>query len=228
MGAVTSTERLAGNGGNGLTLRITSALEVLVFYAFTLEFIWRWQYSYPHAWIPMLAAIVASHFLHHDRLRDLGLTWSEARASASVVLPLAIAVFIPILIFGFARGALMLSLPDERTLAGFVGYLIWCTCQQYLAQSFFHHRLRSVVANPHLSSLLVGLMFGAAHIPNPVLMVATTLGGFVMAEIFLRHRSIWPLGLAQAVGGFLLGAVTPSSLIHHMRVGPGYFYYLLR
>ncbi len=228
MGAVTTTERLAGNGGDALTLRICSAIEILVLYAFTLEFIWRWQYRYPHAWVPMLAAIVASHFLHHDRLKDLGLTWEEARGSASVVLPLAIALYLPILIFGFARGALVLSLPDERTLAGFVGYLIWCAGQQYLAQSFFHHRLRSVVTSPHLSSLLVALMFGAAHIPNPVLMAATTFGGFIMAEIFLRHRNIWPLALAQAVGGFLLGAVTPASLIHHMRVGPGYFYYLLR
>ncbi len=227
MGTVTTTERLAGNGDDALTLRISSALEVVVFYAFTLEFIWRWQYTYRHAWIPMLAAIVASHFLHRDSLRDLGLTWNETRASASLVLPLAIALFIPILIFGFARGALVLSLPDERTLPGFVGYLIWCACQQYLAQSFFHQRLRSFVSSPHLSSLLVAIMFGAAHIPNPVLMVATTVGGFIMAEIFLRHRSIWPLALAQAVGGFLLGAVTPASLIHHMRVGPGYFYYLL-
>jgi membrane protease YdiL (CAAX protease family) len=71
-------------------------------------------------------------------------------------------------------------------------------------------------------------MFGAAHIPSPILMVATTLGGFIFAEVFTRHRNIWPLALAQAVGGFLIGALSPPALIHNMRVGPGYFTYGLR
>lgn len=228
MSTATSTERLRTGSTGERPLRLAAALEVLALFAFTLEFIWRWQYHYPHLWIPVLGLIVASHFLHHDRLRDLGLTWSAARASASLVLPLAIALYIPILIYGFARGAVVFSLPDERSLAGFAGYLVWCCCQQYLAQSFFHHRLRSVISSPHWSSLAVAVMFGGAHIPNPILMAATTVGGFIMAEIFLRHRSIWPLALAQAVGGFLLGAVSPASLIHHMRVGPGYYFYMLR
>jgi hypothetical protein len=59
-------------------------------------------------------------------------------------------------------------------------------------------------------------------------MVATTLVGFVFAEIFARHRNIWPLALTQAVGGLLLAAVSPASLMHNMRVGPGYFFYGLR
>jgi hypothetical protein len=208
--------------------RVFAALEVLGMYAGILEFIWRWQYSHALAWIPMLAVIVASHFLHRDRLADLGLNWRKARASASIVLPLAIVLYVPILIYGFVRGALTLAAPDMRVAEGFAGYLIWCSFQQYLMQSFFHHRLRSIIASPHLSSLLVAVMFGVAHIPNPVLMVATTVGGFLLAEIFLRHRCIWPLALAQAVGGFLLGAVSPASLIRHMRVGPSYFFYGLR
>jgi membrane protease YdiL (CAAX protease family) len=71
-------------------------------------------------------------------------------------------------------------------------------------------------------------MFGAAHIPNLILMIATLVAGFVFAEVFARHRNIWPLALAQAVGGFLLAAVAPDALIHHMRIGPGYFFYRIR
>jgi membrane protease YdiL (CAAX protease family) len=71
-------------------------------------------------------------------------------------------------------------------------------------------------------------MFGSAHIPNPILMTATTLAGFIFAEIFARHRNIWPLALVQALGGFLLAAVSPVSLMHNMRVGPGYFFFGLR
>jgi membrane protease YdiL (CAAX protease family) len=105
---------------------------------------------------------------------------------------------------------------------------MWCAFQQYLAQSYFHNRLMAAVRSRHLSSLLVGIIFGSAHIPNPILMVATTVAGFIFAEIFARHRNIWPIALAQAVGGLLLAAVSPASLMHNMRVGPGYLFYGLR
>jgi membrane protease YdiL (CAAX protease family) len=71
-------------------------------------------------------------------------------------------------------------------------------------------------------------MFSAAHLPNLPLMIATLIAGCIFAEVFARHRNIWPLALAQAVGGLLLAAVTPDALIHHMRVGPGYFLYGIR
>ena len=85
----------------------------------------------------------------------------------------------------------------------------------------------SVIRNRHESSLLVALMFGGAHIPNLILMAVTSLGGFVLAEVFARHRNIWPLALAQAVGGLLLAAISPETILHHMRVGPGYYFYRL-
>jgi membrane protease YdiL (CAAX protease family) len=117
---------------------------------------------------------------------------------------------------------------NPHAAASLLGYTSWCAFQQYLAQSYFHNRLMEAVRNRHLSSLLVGIIFGSAHIPNPILMVATTVAGFVFAEVFARHRNIWPIALAQAVGGLLLAAVSPASLMHNMRVGPGYLFYGLR
>ena len=104
---------------------------------------------------------------------------------------------------------------------------MWCAFQQYLAQSFFHNRLMEAVRSRHLSSLLVAIMFSATHLPNPILTVATFIAGFVFAEVFARHRNIWPIALAQAVGGLLLAAVSPASLIRNMRVGPSYFFFHL-
>jgi membrane protease YdiL (CAAX protease family) len=117
---------------------------------------------------------------------------------------------------------------NGHAAASLLGYGAWCAFQQYLAQSYFNNRLMEVVRNRHLSSLLVGIIFGSAHIPNLILMVATTVAGFVFAEVFARHRNIWPIALAQAVGGLLIAAVAPASLIHNMRVGPGYLFYGLR
>jgi len=207
------------------SLRVAAALEVPVVYAGILLYIWRWQFTHPRAWMPLLAVVLLSHLLHRDSLRSLGLGWAEFAKSARLILPLAAAILVPVTAYGILSGRLSAVAPQPNALRYFAGYAAWCCFQQYLAQSFFHTRLVEVVPNPHHRSLLVGVMFGAAHIPNPVLMVVTTLGGFVLAEVFARHRNIWPLALAQAVAGPLLAAMTPAAVIHNMRVGPGYFFY---
>ncbi len=209
-------------------VRAYTALEVLLLYAGILTYVWRWQFSNPRAWMGLLAVILLSHIAHRDTLRTLGLAVSELRASAQIVLPLALALFLPVVVFGLASHRFVLIVPGRQTLLAMTRYLIWCLVQQYLAQSYIHNRLMTVIRNPHLSSVLVGVMFGATHIPNPILMIVTTLGGLLLAEVFARHRNILPLALAQAVGGFLVAALSPSSLIHNMRVGPGYFFYGLR
>lgn len=208
--------------------RVATAIEVLALYAGVLLFIWRWQTTHPRAWIPLLAVVLLSHFVHRDKPRELGLTLSELRSSAAVVLPLMVLFFAPMLAYGFLRHALSFAPVSRRALEYFAGYGSWCVIQQYLTQSYFHNRLMSIIRSRHLSSAVVAVMFGSAHIPNPILMPVTTLAGFIFSEIFARHRNIWPLALAQTVGGLLVAAISPASLIHNMRVGPGYFFYGLR
>jgi len=197
-------------------------------YAGIVTYIWRWQHTFPHTWMALWGFILVSHLLHRDTFRSLGLSLAGMRANAQMVLPIALAFYIPLLAYGFARHALTYVPVNRHAAASLLGYGAWCAFQQYLAQSYFHNRLMEAVRSRHLSSLLVGIIFGSAHIPNPILMVATTLAGFIFAEIYARHRNIWPLALAQAVGGLLLAAVSPASLMHNMRVGPGYLFYGLR
>lgn len=201
---------------------------MVALFACVLLDIWRWQYSHPHLWIAFLPVLAVSHLLHRDTIADLGLGVGQLGASAQAVLPLMLAIYVPAVMLGFAYGGFHLLIPGRAALAYFASYGSWCVCQQYLTQSYFHNRLMRVIGNRHVSSLLVAVMFGAAHIPNPVLMIATTIAGFIFSEVFARHRNIWPLALAQTVGGFLVAALTPAWLIHNMRVGPGYFLWGLR
>ncbi len=207
--------------------RAATAVELLTVYACILLYIWRWQRDVPLLWIPLLAFVVLTHVLHHDTLRELGLALHELRGSAGIILPLAAAIYGPIVIYALARHRLALLWPGLFALQRFFGYVLWCCFQQYLAQSYFHRRLMQVVKGRHLRSILVGIMFGGAHLPNSILVVATLVGGVILAEVFARHPNIWPLALAQAVGGFLLAALVPAPLIHNMRVGPGYYTYHL-
>ena len=223
MSAITSMESALSAGLAPPWSRLATALEVLSLFAAILLYIWRWQRTHPLVWMVLLAAVVASHFLHQETPRRLGLTLDGLRANAALTLPLTVILLAPLIVYGFAHGRLVLGWEGKGALGWFVQYGSWCVFQQYLLQSYFHTRLMSIVPNRHFSSLLVGVMFGAAHIPNPILMVATTLGGFMLAEMFARCRNIWPLALAQTVAGAVIAAVSPAALIHNMRVGPGYF-----
>ncbi len=228
MSTTTSVSEVVSASSSPLAGRAATMLEVLLVYAGILLYIWRWQFTHPRAWMPLLAVILASHIAHRDSLHALGLTWRQLHASARLILPLAVAIYIPLLLYGLARRGLILRQPTKQALWMFLSYGTWCWFQQYLAQAYFHTRLMALVENPHWRASVVALMFGAAHIPNPILMVVTTVGGWVLAEVYARHRNIWPLALAQAVGGMLVAAVTPASLIHNMRVGPGYFFFGVR
>ena len=212
----------------GGVIALAAALEVVLLFAGIMAYIWRWQRTSPHAWIGLWALILVSHVLHRDTWTGLGLGLIGLRASAKWVLPLALLFYLPLLFYGFASRRLLLVYPTWQSFIPLLGYGSWCAFQQYLTQSYFHNRLMLVTRNRHVSSALIGVLFSAAHIPNLILMVATLVAGFVFAEVFARYRNIWPLAFAQAVGGLLLAAVSPDILIHHMRVGPGYFFYGIR
>ncbi len=207
---------------------LVASAEILALYAGILLYIWRWQYSHPYAWVALLVLVVVSHVLHHDRLREMGLTAHEFRPSARIMFPLLAGITVVGVFYALWKHGWVLVFPSAHAWLSLCGYTVWCSFQQYLTQSYFHRRLRTLMTTPHLSSLVIAIMFAGAHIPNPVLMVATFAGGFVFAEVFVRHPNIWPLAVVQAVAGFLIGGLAPAALIHSMRVGPGYFFYHLR
>jgi hypothetical protein len=228
MSEFTSAENAEVSGRYGRWVAAATAGEVALIFSGILLYIWRWQHTHPPLWIALWAFILISHALHRDTLRGLGLGAEGLQASAQWILPLAILLCLPMLYYGFERHRLQLLHPTWQLFLPLFGYGAWCCFQQYLTQSYFHNRLMLIMRNRHVSSALTGVMFGATHIPNAILMVATLIAGFAFAEVFARYRNIWPLALAQTVGGLLLAAVAPDTMIHHMRVGPGYFFYGIR
>ena len=230
MGTIASADEIKpakpSSDAPALTLsNLATTVEFLLVYAGILLYIWVWERHHPHVWMALLAFVLLTHVLHRDTLRTLGLSFAELRPNAEFLLPIMAAIFVVLAAVGFARHILTPVVPGRQTILWFAGYFVWGACQQYLAQSYFHNRLMSVIPNRHLTSVLVALMFGGAHIPNPVLMVATFIAEYIFSEAFARHRNIWPLALAHAAGGFLIAAISPTSLIHNMRVGPGYYFY---
>ncbi len=137
---------------------------------------------------------------------------------------------------GIATGAVMVIL--VRWLGGQIpanpdwwpnlhlawGYAIWALIQEFILQSFFFTRFEELYGSP-AAVWMASTMFAAAHLPSPILTTATLVGALFFCEMFRRYRSIYPLAIVHAVLGLTMAAITPDSLLHHMRVGIGYLRY---
>jgi membrane protease YdiL (CAAX protease family) len=63
------------------------------------------------------------------------------------------------------------------------------------------------------------------HLPNPLLTVLSFLGALFFCTMFRRYRNLYALGVVHAVLGLTIAASFPDCVLHHMRVGVGYFMY---
>jgi membrane protease YdiL (CAAX protease family) len=94
--------------------------------------------------------------------------------------------------------------------------------QQVALNSFLTNRLLGYFESQWPAAILAGVLFGALHWPNPVLVPLTLVGGAAMAWLFGRERNILPLAVGQAILGALVWWAFPLAWHHSMRVGPGY------
>jgi hypothetical protein len=103
------------------------------------------------------------------------------------------------------------------------GYACWCVLQQLLFQNMAYRRLRDGLGASWKTSGIAGVMFAAAHLPNPILVPATFLWGTVSTRMFEARPSVPVLGVTQALLSAMLYVVTPVALNGQFRVGPGYW-----
>lgn len=203
-------------------LRWLSIADVVCIPAIVVLFIWRWQFTHRGIWIIFPVWIVASFFIHRDTPKTLGWradTLKRSAREAGIFFGVAIAI---VLVLAFARGMpkhLLWSAVAEHLWT----YFAFCLLQQVALNSFINNRLISLIRKPWLSSLIAGLVFASAHLPNPVLVPITLIGGVAMAWLFRRNRNVLTLALGQALVGSMLAWAFPPAWIHHLRVGPGYF-----
>lgn len=105
------------------------------------------------------------------------------------------------------------------------GYLIWAFLQQFVLQDFFLLRLIRLLPSRTSAVIVAAAMFATAHIPNPLLTVATMVWGLAACAIFLRYRNLYVLGLVHGILGMCIAVSVPNAIHHHMRVGLGYLRY---
>jgi hypothetical protein len=204
-------------------MRILAVVEVLFVAGGIVLYIWRWQFIYPNFALFLLAFLIATFFVHRDGWADLGFGSHGLISGIKVIAGPTAAFAVFLVAIGLMTGAFSEWTWTPDKLAGLGRYFAWCLLQQFGLQSFFTNRLDEIFERSNPAAWISGLIFACFHMPNPVLIPVTFLGGYVLSQIFIKHRNVIPLALAQAIVGSLLALILPVSWHHGLRVGPGYY-----
>jgi membrane protease YdiL (CAAX protease family) len=173
--------------------------------------------------ITILVLVLIDVLIDRTSLQRLGLGLPKV-FGASLVLGTGLAMALLMVILVRLAGG---QIPANSTapslqLAG--GYVIWALLQEFMLQSFFFNRFEELYGSS-AAVWMASTLFAAAHLPSPVLTIATLTGALFFCEMYRRYRSIYPLAIVHAMLGMTIAVITPDSLLHHMRVGIGYLRY---
>lgn len=171
------------------------------------------------------AYIFLSHRAWGERPRDLGWRFDNFFKAARMLLLFLVVVaafFVP---FGYFNGSLNFTkwYGGQSILGLPVLGVLWGLMQQYVLQAFINRRAQVIWGRGWRSVLLVGLLFGALHLPNPWLTAATFAGGLAWAAVYQRAPNLPALALSHGLMTWLLISTVPASALNGLRVGYKFF-----
>lgn len=199
--------------------RVRVAGEVVMAYALLECALWSRRPAQLWWGIAMLAVVVLFTILSRRSLRELGLT-AQGIECAMIVVPFTLVGCSALLAIGWSYGWVHPVALSARWFGA--GYIIWALVQQFMAQSFYFVRFEELFGSKR-ALWISAVLFSLAHIPNPVLVPATLIGGLGFTAAFKRWRNLYPIWVAHAALGICLSATFPIWWTHQMRVGLGYF-----
>ena len=175
---------------------------------------------------PAFLLMITSHYQRDESLRDLGFRFDNfVRAFRLLLLPMLLTAVLGLLAgwwFGgeinFLRWHAGRFIPGQLAL-GFG----WGLIQQYVLQGFINRRAQIIWGSNWLSVILVALIFGTLHLPNPWLTLVTFVGGIIWAAVYQRAPNLFALAVSHSLMTWVLVSTLPASALNHLRIGFKYF-----
>lgn len=201
--------------------------EVLSVFALVMLAIWGGEITFLPVWPLALPAVflLLNYWRNNpDRLKNL---WKPDGETGQYILLIFVSLVFwrSITLTGELNNPKILSQPDllknfSFSLFCYLPNALW---QQILVNGYFLPRLEEGFQIEWKAILALGLLFGLVHIPNPVLVPVTMVGGMLSAYFFKRTRNIYVLIIAHSVLAVSVLYFLPETWHHHLMIGPGYF-----
>lgn len=175
-------------------------------------------------WFAVAAGtLIACVLWSRPNLHELGLDLKGFGGAAAIAIPITLIVCSGALVLAWSEGTLRALYGKQDPSWHVLLYAMWALEQQFILNSFFYRRFEFLLGNGTKALVITALLFSLVHIPNPVLVPLTLVGGLFFVELFRRFRNIYPLAIAHAILGITIALTVPDDWLRHMRVGLGFY-----
>lgn len=195
-------------------MRFTAAIMACV-----LGYVWIIEPNVSRSAVIIPSAVVVILTAWHDLLhQEWGFSWSA-------LLPglwraLAVTFVAVLLIVG--AGAAIGTLHDRRDFLGSLAPLVlWGGAQQWVLQTVVFREAQRTSSRAK-GSVIAAVLFGAVHLPNPLLAPLTGAAALIWCRLYDRHPNIVPLALSHGLGTLALRYAFDERIIGHLRIGAAY------
>ncbi len=176
-----------------------------------------------------LLFVFLSHRARHETARELGLRVDNfLKAARLLALPMLVATVVCIGAGWWLSGTVNFNLARNSSAGRPFWWMVsagvaWGFLQQYVLQAFINRRAQLIWGRGVWSTLVVGGLFAALHLPNPWLTLATFAGGMVWASVYQRAPNLFALALSHGLMTWVLISTLPAAALNGLRVGFKYF-----
>lgn len=184
-----------------------------------LGYVWLIEPSVPRAAVLIPVVVVAGLAVWHDlRGGEWGFSWPAL--GPGLWRALAVTFVAVILIVG--AGGAVGTLHDRRDFLGSLAPLVlWGGAQQWVLQTVVLREAQYASSRAR-GMIIAAMLFGAVHLPNPLLAPLTAAAALVWCRVYDRHPNIIPLALSHGLGTLALRYAFDDAILGRLRIGAAY------